>query len=144
MKGTWLAMCVVLAGAVAAQELPPPAEEAAQEDAEERAAPRHRIRVLQHPYEIASFYRSSQGGSFGWTGFAFDPADRYPIASYYRGGLNPRGYSRFWTTGYRGRRGPGLFLDYRRTIGENGDLYLLAPTFLAPLGPLSDFAFGAR
>jgi len=69
-------------------------------------------RVSENPYNIAGYYRSRQGGS----GFGY-------------------GYSQFWTSGYgtmRGRR-----LGYGRRIGANGDLFLIAPTILAPVGPLT-------
>ena len=50
------------------------------------------------------------------------------------------GYSNFWTGGYAAPR-PGLTMGYRRSIGQNGDLFLFAPVFLAPVGPLAG-AFG--
>jgi hypothetical protein len=106
----------------------------------QRREPTRKIRVLQDPYDIASFYRSSQGG-----GFYESASSRHPIASYYRsgGGASPFGYSRFWISGYSAsNRGVGL--GYRRTIGQNGDLYLLAPTILAPVGPLTDAFLGER
>jgi hypothetical protein len=98
-----------------------------------RQGSRPQIRVLSNPYDLASFYRS--GGPEA--GDAFDFSDRYPIASFYRagGGVHSQGYSRFWTSGYGGRGAFGS--GYRSRIGENGDLFLLAPTFLAPLGPLT-------
>ena len=115
------------------------------EEEQPRAEPTHRIKVLQHPYDIASFYRSSQGQDyFSYT----DPlASRYPIASYYRsrqggnfagGGY---GYSNFWSGGYGAQRPGGLSIGFRRSIGQNGDLFLFAPVFLAPIGPLAG-AFG--
>ncbi|HWX24961.1 MAG TPA: hypothetical protein VN083_07970 [Vicinamibacteria bacterium] len=120
----------LMAGGVHAQD--------AQDD--DRAnTPRPHIQVLQDPHEIASFYRSSQqgyGSSAGGIGDAL--ASRYPIASFYRAhSPSPFGYSRFWTSGY-GRRG------FARTIGRNGDLFLFAPTFLAPMGPLAGAFFEAR
>lgn len=125
---------VLMAGAGWAQE---PAHSdtdvtLAEEDAT-RPEPRLRIRVLAHPYDLASFYRS--GGPDARSPFDF--SDRYPIASFYRAGGadHPQGYSRFWTNGYSARGAFGS--SYRRRIGENGDLFLLAPTFLAPLGPLT-------
>ena len=69
-------------------------------------------------YRIADFYRSHQGG--------------YPGT--------PHGWSAFWTSGYRAPR-PAPFRPYRRTIGENGDLFLAVP-FLAPVGPISGAFFG--
>jgi hypothetical protein len=107
------------------------------EDEEARQEPVRKIRVLEHPYDIASFYRSHQGDYFGYQ----EPgtSDRYPIAGFYRQGGGRGygyGYSRFWTGGYSGRSRAGRVLGYRRRIGDNGDLYLFAP-FLAPVGPLS-------
>jgi hypothetical protein len=110
---------------------------------------RPQIQVLQHPYDLASFYRADGQQP----GFYDRAAGRYPISGYYRGAMSPRGYSRFWNTGYGygARNGstvmmvPGAGYDYRRRIGENGDLFLMAP-ILAPVGPLSDvfFSVGAR
>ena len=103
-------------------------------------------KVLQNPYDIASFYRSSQGqGYFGYAGDNDALASKYPIASFYRsrqGGGFPGGYgySAFWSGGYAAPR-PGLTIGYRRSIGQNGDLFLFAPVFLAPVGPLAG-AFG--
>ena len=129
----------VLAVALAVGAL---AQEAEQE--QPRSKPARRIKVLENPYDIASFYRSSPPGYFGYT--PADPlASRYPIASYYRsrqGGAFPSGYgySAFWQGGYAAPR-PGLTIGYRRSIGQNGDLFLFAPVFLAPVGPLAG-AFG--
>jgi hypothetical protein len=148
-----LAAMLVAAGAFA-QDSDSPAE-----------APRpvRSIRVLENPYDIASFYRSSQAqyaypmypGLYGASGagsYAAGADSRYPIAGYYRQGgaaSGGYGYSAFWTNGYRGHDGfvsagrSGGF-GYRRRIGQNGDLFLLAPTFLAPVGPLSGAFFDAR
>jgi hypothetical protein len=112
-----------------------------------RPEDRRPIRVLQNPYDIASFYRSSQGGE-GYGSFTEDAASgRYPIASYYRGhDASPYGYSRFWTNGYSyGRPLRSTAVPYGRyahRIGQNGDLLLMAPTFLAPMGPLTGVFFG--
>lgn len=128
---------ILLAGPVRAQEPTGPAEdEARAADEASRPEPRLRIRVLEHPYDLASFYRSAGPEARS----PFDFSDRYPIASFYRarGGVHPQGYSRFWTNGYASGAG------YRRRIGENGDLFLLAPTFLAPLGPLTGAFFDDR
>lgn len=149
-----LIVAVGVAGAAWAQE---PAE---RED--ERAEPVQKIKVLQNPYDIASFYRSSgpnyfglqpgtdfvsrypiagyyrsTQGSFGLQGGP-DFVSRYPIAGYYRQHptTNAYGYGAFWTTGYGPRR-LGVTIGYRRSIGQNGDLFLFAPTFLAPVGPLA-------
>ncbi len=97
--------------------------------------PRPALRVLQDPYDLASYYRSGGSAPGGWAGLTRDPA--YSIASMYRaeGGPSPYGWSSFWTSGYSARR-PLPFAPYRRTIGQNGDLFLMVP-FLAPVGPIS-------
>lgn len=142
-----------LVGVAAAQEPPPPAEEReavqkADDPAdEETAPPRRKIRVLQNPYDISSFYRSNQSGTvyFGDDGGS-DP--RYPIAGFYRQrpSVNQYGYGSFWSNGYGSRdRGRGrAVVGYRRSLGENGDLFLFAPTFLSPVGPLTGVFFGDR
>lgn len=122
------------------------------EDEEIRREPVRKIKVLENPSDIASFYRSSQGESY--FGYEQEQGDsRYPIAGFYRGEGNGRypiagfyrsrqssyGYAPFWNHGY-GYRRSGTLVGYRRRIGENGDLFLFAP-FLAPLGPLNG-AFG--
>jgi hypothetical protein len=153
-----VAAFVLLSGAavgVRAQETPAPkpaqADELAPSDEldNEPAAPRRHIQVLHSPHEISSFYRSSQGSS--QTDFAYEPSassERYPIAGFYRAGARGR-YSMFWTNGY-GRsgygvsalRGRGLIGARRpRALGLNGDLCLFAPTFLAPVGPLTGVFF---
>jgi len=108
-----------------------------------REAPRPSIRVLKQPYDISSFYRSGESPLGPWAGLPNDPA--YGIADFYRshtGGYpgTPHGWSAFWTNGYRAPR-PAPFRPYRRTIGENGDLFLAVP-FLAPVGPISGAFFG--
>ncbi len=120
---------VSFAHAAFAQERP------AREDATPPAAPRPAIRVLQDPYDLASHYRAGGSSPGGWAGLASNPA--YGIADFYRaeGGTSPYGWSRFWTAGYGARR-PLPLAPYRRTIGENGDLFLLVP-FLAAVGPIS-------
>jgi hypothetical protein len=133
---------------------------------ESAAEPRRAIRVLDNPYDISSFYRAGGGGGvfmgeeatsdrYPIAGFyrAEGGQGPYSIAGYYRadggGGSYPiagfyrqggRGaYGGFWNSGYgSSRRGRGRALvGYRRSIGENGDLFLIAP-FLAPVGPLSE------
>jgi hypothetical protein len=109
-----------------------------QATAEVRDVPRPSIRVLQQPSDISSFYRSGESPLGPWAGHPNDPA--YRIADFYRshqGGYpgTPHGWSAFWTNGYRAPR-PVPFRPYRRTIGENGDLFLAVP-FLAPVGPIS-------
>jgi hypothetical protein len=120
----------------------------AQDEAREpqRKDSRPEIKVLQHPYDIASFYRSS--GRSSW-GFVSEPIygygtgsweERYPIASFYRQGgasHNPFGYSRFWSQGYE-QPISGPRFGYRRTIGSNGDVLLMVPTVLAPFGPIAE------
>lgn len=109
------------------------------EDEEARPQPVRKIKVLENPYDIASFYRSNQGGG-DYFGLASD--SRYPIAGFYRSRqTTPYGYAPFWNHGYGYRRG-GVVVGYRRRIGENGDLFLFAPTFLAPIGPLNGAFFG--
>lgn len=111
---------------------------------------RPQIQVLEHPYDLASFYRADGQRP----GFYERAEGRYPIASYYRGAVSARGYSRFWTSGYAPQpRVIGLVpyasheampsRDYWNRIGENGDLFLMAP-ILAPIGPLSDVFFSAE
>lgn len=121
-------------GAAWAQETDPEGEEARPEVV-------YRIKVLQNPYDIASFYRSSQGGSyFGYQPLPTGLGMQYPIAGYYRSHQGYYGYAAFWSGGYWGRR-PGIATPYRRRIGENGDLFLFMPTFLAPVGPLAGAFF---
>jgi hypothetical protein len=135
-----------------AQETPAPTPAPAQVDDldNEPAPPRRHLQALHDPYEISSFYRSSQGS--GPSDFGYEAAgtgDRYPIAGFYRAGARGR-YSMFWTSGYgsgrngygMGRRGRGLIGARRpRALGLNGDLCLFAPTFLAPVGPLTGVFF---
>ena len=118
-------------GTARAQEPASPPEAEAQAEAA-RSEPQMRIRVLRNPYDLASFYRAPEPGYSR----SLDFSDRYPIAGFYRAGqgVHPQGFSRFWTSGYSGR---GAFGVYGRRIGEYGDLFLLAPTILAPMGPLS-------
>lgn len=134
---------LALAASAAAQEKTSggstavPAVEA-QATGEVRDAPRPSIRVLQQPSDISSFYRSGESPLGPWAGLPNDPA--YRIADFYRshpGGYpgTPHGWSAFWTNGYHAAR-PVPFRTYRRTIGENGDLFLAVP-FLAPIGPIS-------
>jgi len=137
IKRMTLLAALVLGLAAASARAQEPAEH---EDA--RPEPKRQIRVLENPYDIASFYRSHQGDYFGYQ--APGMSERYPIAGFYRqGGGRGYGYSRFWTSGYSGRGRAGLVLGYRRRIGDNGDLYLFAP-FLAPVGPLSGAFLGER
>ena len=145
-KTAFAVLALALAGGAFAQET--------EEEPARKEPPRH-IKVLENPYDIASFYRSSQGNGY----FGMMPADplsnQYPIANYYRNhqgnagggpgygygaGYGYRSSQQFWRFGYGARRGGSM--GFRRSIGENGDLFLFAPVFLAPLGPLAgQFAF---
>jgi len=107
-------------------------------EAQEKTTPRPSIRVLQHPYDISSFYRSGESPLGPWAGLPNDPA--YRIADFYRSGHSPYGWSAFWTNGYAAAR-PAPLRPYRRSIGENGDLFLAVP-FLAQVGPISGAFFG--
>jgi hypothetical protein len=132
---TTLAVLTLAAAVVAAQETP--------RAAEEQPAPRPSIRVLQNPYDISSFYRSGESPLGPWAGLPADPA--YRISDFYRshqGGYSggAYGWSGFWTNGYRATR-PAPMRPYRRSIGENGDLFLAVP-FLAPVGPISGAFLG--
>ena len=131
----WLFAAVAIAGTAGAQERPD-----GDEETRERRDPRPHIQVLQHPYDLASFYRSSQEDPyFGCLPAAQEPSGPYAIASYYRQGARGH-YSGFWSHGYGyGFMAPQsrVVVGYRRSIGENGDLFLFAPTFLAPIGPLT-------
>ena len=115
----------------------------------DRDEPRYHIQVLQNPYDIASFYRSHDLGRAafaGDSGAAYAPGP-YDIANYYRQGVSGGryGYSRFWSNGYGlGRTAPSGSWGYRRSIGQNGDLYLFAPTILAPIGPLTGVFYDER
>jgi len=139
MRTTMVALAfLALATAVSAQERTPDSTPAALPEEKEAAAPRPAIRVLQDPHDISSFYRSGESPLGPWAGLPNDPA--YGIADFYRahdGGYPgaAHGWSQFWTNGYRAPR-PAPFRPYRRTIGENGDLFLAVP-FLAPVGPIS-------
>jgi len=119
------------------------AQEATETRAPEESRTRPAIRVLRNPYDLSSFYRSGESPLGPWAGLPNDPA--YRIADFYRahqGGYpgTPHGWSQFWTSGYQAPR-PTPFRPYRRTIGENGDLFLAVP-FLAPVGPISGAFFG--
>jgi hypothetical protein len=113
------------------------------QEPEAAPTPRPALRVLQHPYDISSFYRSGESPLGPWAGLPADPA--YNISGFYRshqGGYpgTPHGWAAFWTSGYQAPR-PAPFRPYRRTIGENGDLFLAVP-FLASVGPISGAFFG--
>jgi hypothetical protein len=114
------------------------AQEAAPEPEATEADSRPRIRVLKNPYEISSFYRSGESPLGPWAGLPNNPA--YRIADFYRSPRQAYGWSAFWTSGYGAPR-PAPLRPYRRSIGENGDLFLAVP-FLAPVGPISGAFFG--
>ncbi len=113
--------------------------QAPESDEPEQPEPVRKIRVLENPYDIASFYRSSQGDERYFSYQApYDFSDRYPIAAAYRQRHTRRSFTfaPFWTNGTRRSR-----LGYRRARGSNADLFLIAPTFLAPVGPLTSAYF---
>jgi hypothetical protein len=112
---------------------------AAQEATEtQEEKPRPAIRVLRNPYDISSFYRSGESPLGPWAGLPNDPA--YRIADFYRSPRQAYGWSAFWTNGYAAAR-PAPLRPFRRSIGENGDLFLAVP-FLAQVGPISGAFFG--
>ncbi len=124
----------------------PPATAAVDDQEKERTDARPHLQVLRNPYEISSFYRSSQSPA----GFGYEPMSlgRYPIAGFYRSQHAPGTYGMFWTSGYgrgygmsRGRGRGRLGVPRTRALGLNGDLCLFAPTFLAPVGPLTGAFF---
>jgi hypothetical protein len=142
-----LAVLAVTSGAAAQEKAEEakgaPTTQAPEAEEESGATQRPSIRVLKNPYDISSFYRSGESPLGPWAGLPNDPA--YRIADFYRvhqGGYpgTAHGWSAFWTNGYRAPR-PAPFRPYRRTIGENGDLFLAVP-FLAPVGPISGAFFG--
>jgi hypothetical protein len=136
-----VAALLLLAGAGWAQEADPDQQATDRDEATEAVAPKIRLKVLENPYDLASFYRSRQDrGYFESEQSGFYGADRYEIARYYRGQSHGGryGYSRFWTSGYgSSQRRRGAVIGFRRSIGQNGDLFLFAPAILAPVGPLT-------
>ncbi len=141
---TWLATLaavVTIGGSVWAQEpAPAPTDDPAQGDEEQTRPPASEIQFRPNPYENPSFYGARRGSGY----FAIDDPlwyGRYPYYLRHRGGY----YSRYSTRGYGYRpgytysRGRALVgRRYSRQIGENGELFLFAPTVLAAVGPLTD------
>ena len=133
MKTTMVAALLVLGVAGPAR----PQDPAPRQEDSDAVRPKRMIRVLQSPYDLASFYASRPGRSSVTAPVPDDPA--YALASFYR--LREAGppagpwlRAAFWARGY-GARHSTPFVGYRRSIGENGDLFLVVP-FLAPLAPL--------
>jgi hypothetical protein len=125
----WVVGAVLVAAAVSAQE--------ASEDSEPRREPTRRIKVLHHPYDLASFYRSSQSAPVYFGGpIESRESSRYPIAGFYRQGGGQGRYSQFWTSSPGGSR-RGVAPRRLRRVGPS-ELCMLAPTFLAPAAPLVD------
>ena len=127
-----ITMAVVLSLTAAGLSAQEPTTEPSETDT------RPSIRVLKSPYDISSFYRSGESPLGPWAGLPNDPA--YRIAGFYRSPRPAYGWSAFWTNGYAAAR-PAPLRTYRRSIGENGDLFLAVP-FLAPVGPISGAFFG--
>jgi hypothetical protein len=126
----WVAGAVLVAAAVSAQE--------AAEDAEPRREPTRRIKVLHHPYDLASFYRSSQSAPVYFGGPIVESREsRYPIAGFYRQGGGHGRYSQFWTSSPGAGSRRGVAPRRVRRVGP-AELCMLAPTFLAPAAPLAD------
>jgi hypothetical protein len=143
-NGWLLVACLTLSAGVALADegatVAEPEEDATVTEQEQPPTqPRPSIRVLQHPYDIASFYRSSQGEAYGYGFFGYDregnlaAVDRYPIARYYRSRQGSRfgySYAPVWNT----RRGGRVM---RQGVRSRNELYLFVPAFLAPVGPLA-------
>lgn len=104
---------------------------AAQEPEEPESETRPHIQVLSDPYALSSFYSSDGGPAL------VSPRDNpYAIAGYYRSRQAPPAWAFagvpspiYWTQ----RGGPR-----RHTFRPSASLYWLAPTFLAPVVPLTD------
>jgi hypothetical protein len=148
-KKTWLALigaalCMGLfAGTLSAQEPAPSRATTEDPDDEESQAPEDTgrpIRFRANPYDNASpYYYSSpyrRGGYFEYAPMRSFGRDRYGFSYRDRQWTRSYGYVRFWSDGYMARARGNRRIGYRRQIGDNGDVMLLAP-FLAPLGPLA-------
>ncbi len=134
MKTTTMVAALLVLGVAGPARPQDPAP--GQEDGD-TVRPKRMIRVLQSPYDLASFYASRPGQSSVTAPVPDDPA--YALASFYRSRevgapATPWLRAAFWARGYGAHR-PTPFVGYRRSIGENGDLFLIVP-FLAPLAPL--------
>jgi hypothetical protein len=147
MKGFWLGTCVfLLLGSPAWAQ-----DEVSAESEDSAPGERPHIQVLQHPYDLASFYRSSQG-SFGYVlplagpvpqpAFGVTPReDPYSIAAYYRGEGDGYGYSRYWSQPRSAYPMPWTGRAPAALRCPPGEVSLLLPTFLAAVGPLNDGFF---
>mgnify|MGYP001766131545 CR=1 FL=1 len=135
---TSAALALLFAGGLAAEEPATSGEVTTSEAAE---TPRRKIRVLEDPYDISSFYRSSEGAAYGYGFFGYDREGRlratvrYPISRYYR---STSGDSYGYWRAHTWRRSPLLTRRSRRRAGRTSDLYLLVPTVLAPVAPLAE------
>jgi opacity protein-like surface antigen len=137
MKTRWLGAAVAVALASSAWAEDGAAQVSQEEESyteEARPEPVRKIRVLEDPYQISSFYRSESTGRYS-VGYGYDGSSRYPIASFYRQGGEGR-YSRFWNNP-RGQRG-----SYRggrvrvRALGGD-DVLFFVPTVLGPAVPIA-------
>jgi hypothetical protein len=108
--------------------------------------PQTRLKVLEDPYQIASFYRSSQVATTRsyFDGYPIDAPAAYPIAGFYRSGSEGR-HGRFWSNGGHDAGRWGQFWvvstghgSHRRAVRVGvhpfgaSDLCMAAPTFLFP------------
>ena len=110
------------------------------DDGQRAPKPRKSIRVLQHPYDIASFYRSHDSGPYGVAPdpyFGLHPAgapgtDPYAIASFYRGGTGF--YAPYWTSD-----APRYHRGGARARRPRGEVFGFFPTVFAPALPLAEY-----
>jgi hypothetical protein len=136
-------VALVFAGGSLAQQTP---------EETPKPAEKKQLRVLKDPHEISSFYRSKQESGY----LTFSPYGVYPSTSGWNYGPGFKGesgywrglygsYSGFWSGGGYGQyyRNTGRKTPYRRGIGGHGDLFLMAPVLLAPVGPLAGAYFEA-
>jgi hypothetical protein len=136
---TWLAMgaVVMIAGSTWAQQ-PAPTDDPAQADEEQTRPPASEIQFRPNPYDNTSLYGARRGNGY----FAIEDPFWYGRNPYYvrnRGGYyarSSRGYG--YRPGYTYSRGRNLVgRRYSHQIGQNGELFLFAPTVLATVGPLT-------